>query len=162
MNSAIERLLCLRVCDVMKTDVVTIHEDMTMCQAATEFDKHGITGAPVVDHAGKCVGILSVSDFARREQEQARAGESLGFGFEHKVKTGESPICIESLQEDRVSEHMSPVVQTISQDTPIMNAARVLLAEHIHRLVIVDEDLRPAGVLTSLDIVACMVAAVEE
>ena len=71
-------------------------------------------------------------------------------------------IHLEAVHDDSVADHMSPFVQTINIDAPIMNAARVLVGEHIHRLVIVNDDLRPIGVLSSLDLVATMIAAVEE
>ena len=162
MNSAIERLLSLRVRDVMNTDVFCLSDNDTMANAAIEFNKHDITGAPVVNHTGQVVGILSVTDFALREQEHAEYDERLGFGFAHRVAKNDSPIRVEVVQEDRVGTHMSAFVQTVPQDATILNAARILVNEHIHRLVIVDDDQRPIGFLSSLDLVACLVAVVEE
>ena len=163
MNSAIERLISLRVRDVMNSDVVTVEDRMTLAQAAELFERYDVTGAPVVNKTGQCVGVLSVSDFARHEKERANSAESFGFGIEQLVvkKTG-STLQLETCRDDYVADHMSPFVQTIHIDAPIMNAARVLVGEHIHRLVIVDEDLKPIGILSSLDLVATMIAAVEE
>ena len=63
---------------------------------------------------------------------------------------------------DRVSEHMSPAVQTVRESETILNAGRILCANHIHRLVIIDEHGRPTGIISSLDLVAAMIAAVDE
>lgn len=163
MNSAIERLIGLRVRDVMNRDVITIDDKMTMAQAAELLEKYDVTGAPVVNETGKCVGVLSVSDFARHERERSETPASFGFGIEQLVvkKTGTS-IRVEACREDLVSDHMSPFVQTIHIDAPILNAGRVLVGEHIHRIVIIDEDHTPIGILSSLDLVATMIAAVEE
>jgi len=38
-----------------------------MAQAAALIVEHSISGLPVVDDAGRCVGVLSTSDFTRRE-----------------------------------------------------------------------------------------------
>ena len=63
MSTAIERLLNMRVEEVMATDVITIHEDSSMYQAAKLMHDCGITGAPVVDGFGRCTGVLIESDF---------------------------------------------------------------------------------------------------
>lgn len=163
MNSAIERLLSLRVRDVMHSDVITVESSATMGQAAAKLSKYEITGAPVVNDAGKCVGVLSASDFALRAAERPVPSKSFELGFETiMVKKTAAAIDAASVDSDLVADHMSPVVQTISQDAPIMNAARVLTGEHIHRLVIVDDGKRPTGVLTALDLVACLVGVIEE
>ena len=155
MNSAIERLLTLRVKDVMNQEVVRVLEDSTMAEAAALFTKYDITGAPVVNKQGACVGLISVSDFAYRERQLAVTAIANAFA---------SPFTATEIANDEaaVANYMSPIVQTISPESPIMNAARLLLGEHIHRLVIVDKKQKPIGVLSSLDIVGCMVAAIEE
>lgn len=164
MNSAIERLLTLRVSDVMNAPVTTVTESESMASAATTFAKCQITGAPVVDLHGRCVGMLSATDFAMREHRLASNDEQMSGGWQHAiVQDGpDDPIHIETIAEERVSEHMSPAVQTIHDTASLVNAARVMCREHIHRLVIIDEDEHPVGLISSLDLVAAMVAAIEE
>jgi CBS domain-containing protein len=164
MNSAIERLLSLRVCDVMNSPVATIAETASMADAARVMAEREITGMPVVDAQGRCVGMLSATDFAMREHRLAQGEQQLFCGWEHALAkpSDEAPFQIETIAADRVSEHMSPAVQTISQSATVINAARVLCREHIHRLVIIDADDRPVGLVSSLDVVAALVAAVEE
>jgi CBS-domain-containing membrane protein len=164
MNSAIERLLGLRVSDVMNTSVRTISVNATMAEAAATLAQHEISGAPVVDPQGHCVGILSVTDFALRELRQTGASETGRIGWEPDVVSNadHKALRLESYAEDRVEQHMSPAVQTINQTATLINAARVMCREHIHRLVIIDAEERPVGMISSLDLVAAMVAAVEE
>jgi len=164
MNSAIERLLSLRVSDVMNTPVTTISELASMAEAARTLAEREITGAPVVDASGRCVGMLSATDFAMREHRLALGDEELSFGWEHAIEqeASDQPYQVEAIAEDRVSEHMSPAVQTINQTASLINAARIMCREHIHRLVIIDQDERPVGVVSSLDLVAAMIAVVEE
>ena len=69
---------------------------------------------------------------------------------------------IELMNDDLVSTHMAPVIQSVEPETPMMQAARVVCHEHIHRLVVIDDTKRPVGILSSLDFVAAMVAAIEE
>ena len=164
MFAAWERLRTLRVGDVMHTQVVTLEPHQSMAEAAKVFLQHGISGAPVVDGQGRVVGILSAMDFVRR---QARAATRPATGLsplEYEVVHDEpcGPIHIQEVEEDRVGTHMTPAVQTIAADAPLVEAARTMCLEHIHRLVVLDQHGAPQGVLTSLDLVAALMQAVDE
>jgi CBS domain-containing protein len=164
MNSAIERLLSLRVADVMSSSVVKVPVNASLADAAALLVDNDITGAPVVDESGRCVGVISSTDFMVRERLPNEFTEGMSLGYEHVLvkKTGMGSYQIEACQEDRVGEHMTPSVQTITETAPIMNAARTMCGEHIHRLIVADEKGRPVGIVSTLDLVAAMVAAIGE
>ena len=68
--------LSLTAGDLMSRDVETIDADLPLYAAAAKLVRLGVHGAPVVDGQGRCVGVLSVSDLARRAAgwDQSRAG----------------------------------------------------------------------------------------
>src|SRR6185436_6469452 len=68
MRGPIDRLSTLRVRDVMHTEVATVTTHQTMAEASEILATHEISGAPVVDDKGHCVGVLSTTDFMRRER----------------------------------------------------------------------------------------------
>ena len=70
--------------------------------------------------------------------------------------------CFEDVYQERVVAHMSRALQTLDAHTPIAEAARIMCAEHIHRLPVLDEHGHPVGMVTSLDIAAALVQAVDE
>jgi CBS-domain-containing membrane protein len=156
MNSAIERLLGLRVEDIMRPSVVTVSANETMESAARRLASHEITGAPVVEESGRCVGVLSGSDFVGRDAGFHPSDQMLVKDTLHQ------PFELRTLANDRVEAHMSPVIQTVAPQATLMQAARMMCAEHIHRLLVLDRESRPVGIVSSLDLVAAMVAAVEE
>jgi CBS domain-containing protein len=51
--------------DLMTADVLVIHQDTLMREAACLLHEAQVSGAPVVDDHGTCVGVLSASDFVR-------------------------------------------------------------------------------------------------
>jgi CBS domain-containing protein len=51
--------------DLMTRDVLTIHQDTLMRDAARLLHEAQVSGAPVVDEHGTCVGVLSATDFVR-------------------------------------------------------------------------------------------------
>jgi len=56
------QLSCMKVRDVMITDVIVIHPDDTIKEVVAISGKHRIGTFPVVDADGKLVGILTNTD----------------------------------------------------------------------------------------------------
>jgi len=164
MNSAIERLLHLRVADVMSGEVVSVETNQTLDEAADVLVRHTISGAPVADEYGKFVGILTASDYVRHhanrhgEDQQAKVDQSDHAGPE-VVSAGDTS---HRYPCDRVGNNMSTALQTVAKDEPLMKACREMCALHVHRLPVVDEHGHVEGVVTSLDVVAALVTAIEE
>lgn len=159
MNVTVEQLMNMQVADVMTQDVVTIAANSTMAEAAAVLSQHDISGAPVVNEMQQCVGILSSTNFVRRDQSQdssntlaTPAGE---FKLEHDEGAG--PYHIEHFAEDLVHQHMCHAPQTIDARRSLIDAAKYMVGEHVHRLIIVDEHGRTAGVISSLDILTTLV-----
>jgi len=48
---------------------------------------------------------------------------------------------------------MTPDVISISEDVTVGEAAKRLLDSHIHRLLVVNQDGRPLGILSTTDII---------
>jgi len=159
MNSAIERLLSLRVSDVMQRHVIQLPAYGMMSEAAETFLKHEISGAPVVDDHGCCVGILSALDFVRRERDlaQGRAAEC------KQAKSGPKPMLnLGFFDDERIERNMIRNVQSVTAEATLMDAARIMCAAHVHRVPVLDASERPIGMVSSLDIVAAIVHAIEE
>lgn len=45
--------------DIMSTDVISVGTDSSVVEIASQLRKHGISAVPVVDTAGKLVGLVS-------------------------------------------------------------------------------------------------------
>jgi predicted transcriptional regulator len=155
MNSAIERLVSLKVGDIMNTSVLTVAESDDMQTAARRICDAEVSGAPVVNTTGRCVGMLSANDFVSRD-----AGR-----HEMQILTRTGPneaYQVECLNDSLVCSHMSPLVQTVAETEGIVGAARLMCLEGIHRLVVIDQKERPVGIISTLDVAAALVNAVEE
>ena len=159
-----ERLLSLTVADVMCRELLEISVHDTIEHAAAVFAERQVSGAPVVDETGRCVGVLTSGDFVRREAIRAAACEESLAQQEHQLAGGEGgdPIHIDVAREDIVSRYMSPAVQTVKADALLITAARIMDAEHIHRLIVVDGKGFPVGLLSSIDVVAAVINSVDE
>jgi CBS domain-containing protein len=77
VSQAADSFLSLTAGDLMNRDVRAIRDDMPLPDAAAQLTRFGVRGAPVVDAAGRCVGVLSVSDLARWAAGRADPGTPL-------------------------------------------------------------------------------------
>lgn len=61
--------------------------------------------------------------------------------------------------EGLVRDRMTPGPVTARPETPINQLARMMVDAHVHRLLIVDSQNRPLGIVSTTDIVAAMARA---
>ena len=136
----------MRVIDLMTTEVFTIGPDETIKDAARIMVNERVSGLPVVDDAGRLLGILTEADFLERElDKESPSGGLLGAIFDPSSRHGDAVT---------VREAMSTNVVTVASDATLAEAARLLAANSIKRLPIVDADGVVLGVLSRADIVA--------
>ena len=124
----------LHVRDLMVPVPVTLRADLPLRTAVLLLLHHDASGAPVVDHRGRVVGVLTDSDLLAREATlRPRSGW-------------------ESRDEDRrrravtVGDACSRPAVVTAPATRLRNAARELLDHDISALVVVDEG-GPVGML---------------
>lgn len=163
MDSTLNRLISLRAKDVMTSSVVAVRDDMSMAEAGKILHQHAVSGAPVVDEDGTCIGVLSVADFA--------VPQTVGIGgdgrelIEYERMLDRVPRRLPKIDgspNEQVCDHMSILIRSISAEATLMQAAREMCWEHVHRLVVLNAAEQPIGLISTLDIVAATVAIVDE
>ena len=125
----------LRVADLMTIDPIAIADHASIEDAESLLASYRISGLPVVDRAGRLVGVISKTDLI-----------------------GDGSVALEALLRGnrtglKVGELMTAPAITVRLDTTLVEAARIMRDSHIHRLVAVDERERPIGVLSASDYV---------
>jgi predicted transcriptional regulator len=155
MRTATKPLLEQTAADLMTDALILIPRDMSLPAAAHLLALHQITGAPVVDDDGLCVGVLSATDFVSAV-EQGRPGSlrgcSAGYDFNRAWQMTEE----DGLPRATVQDYMTANPVTVSADVPIAKLARMMVDAHIHRLLVVDETGHPRGIVSSTDILAAL------
>ncbi|MCA8922059.1 MAG: CBS domain-containing protein [Planctomycetes bacterium] len=106
-----------------------IHRNTVIAEVAGILDSEEISGAPLIDDSGEVVGLVSKSDIV------------------HFEFIGGDPY------QARVWEIGRTRLKTIAEDAKAKEAAQLMLMNHIHRLLVVDADGSPVGMLTSFDFV---------
>src|SRR5262249_6890571 len=133
-------LLDLTAADLMCRDVVTLPWDMSLRAAAHRLATANVSGAPVVDGAGRCIGVLSKSDLVRSLDEGAvgpRTEEApADFCADWQV------VDFEALPQDAVARYMSGDAITALPEAPVRELAKLMYAFRIHRVLITDAESR--------------------
>ena len=203
MRATNRSLQALTAVDLMNPDVLQLPQDMAMGDAARLLVQKQIGGAPVVDAQGKCVGVLSATDFVRLAVKGADIAKLLSpplpatcpFQVRHRFLGGEGltlcalppgvcpvqtrqrrpegeelmvcsqPHCVlsdwqqvevEKLPTQEVRRFMTPDPVTARPATSIRALARMMIDAHIHRIIVVDDEQKPIGIVSNTDVLAAL------
>lgn len=122
----------LTVSMLMSSPVVSVAPETLLDAAYRVLVERGISSVPVLDEAGRAVGVLSFTDLLRLGR------------LEPASLAGVRPL---DLPKEPVSEHMHKGVQTVRPDEPVTRAAYAMVEHHIHRVYVEDEGVL-AGVFS--------------
>lgn len=130
----------MRVAELMQTEVQTVPFDGVVNDAVVTLADSHISALPVVDRAGRMVGVISSTDIlaSEEEAEDQTAREAL---FEGTL----------------VRDVMTPRPLTIAPDADVKEAAQQMLYADVHRLFVTDGD-RLIGVISTSDIMRAVAA----
>jgi CBS domain-containing protein len=143
---------------LMTPDPLSIRAGATVREAVSFLTDKGFSAAPVIDKAGRPVGVLSRADIIVYDREKveyiepvpeyyekgtlvAPTGERLGNGFQ-----------VEKADSVQVRDIMTPIVFSVSPETPARNVVENMLALKVHRLFVVAKDGTLIGVISALDV----------
>lgn len=144
--------------DLMTPNPVSIPDKATLREAATVLTEREISAVPVIDDAGRPVGVLSRTDIVRHDRESVSylkaapeyyeqseltlpSGESLANGFQ-----------VQAVDPTTVREVMTPVVISVPPKAPLFRVVSDMLAFKVHRLFVVDGNGVLIGVISAFDV----------
>ena len=141
--------------DVMTRDVISIDPDSTVLQAARLMLQHHISGLPVIDKDGKLVGVLSEGDFLRRRETKTERRRSRWLEF--LMGPGRIASEYSHTHGSKVSEVMTPDVQTVDEVTPLEDIVELMERRRIKRVPVLCGGL-VVGIITRSNLMHAMVS----
>ena len=115
--------------DHMATELVTLHPDMEILRAAQLLINSDISGAPVLDHHGRLVGVLTERDFMKVALHAGYHGEPGGL----------------------VGDYMNSNPVTVSPDDTILELAERFINAKYRRYPVLDGG-RLVGLISRRDV----------
>ena len=138
--------------DVMTTEVVAIRSETTFKEMAAALRRYRVSALPVVDDAGRVLGVVSEADLLAKE---ALADPGPVAELVHRKDLRKA----EGLTADDL---MTREAVTASPDDPIEQAARMMHFMRVKRLPVVDSGGQLVGFVSRADVLAVFDRADEE
>ena len=136
----------------MTRELLAVAPETGIETVARILQNHRISGLPVVDDGGQAIGLISVTDILDPERV---ASDRPGISTFYHISDGWASLhgdLTHKVGHGRAEDIMSKRLHTIEQDATLQEAAARLLAQQIHRLIVL-KDGRVTGVVTTLDVV---------
>ncbi len=125
--------------DIMTREVITISPDTEIAQAAKLLLTNRINGVPVIDDAGKLVGILCQSDLIIQQKNiPIPSLFTLLDGFISLTSSKKLDKEVEKIAATKVADAMTPNPVTVNSDTGIEDVAALMVEKSYHTLPVVD------------------------
>jgi CBS domain-containing protein len=144
--------------DLMSPNPMSIRAHATVAEAIAVLTDRGYSAAPVIDEAGRAVGVLSRADILVHDREHMthlRPGPDRDALTDRlRARHGVLPegFALEEVDPTLVADIMTPVVFSVSPESPAKKVIEQMLAMHVHQLFVVDHQQALIGVITSLDV----------
>jgi CBS domain-containing protein len=144
--------------DLMSPNPLSVRGDASVHEAIALLTDKGIGAAPVIDGAGRPIGVLSRTDVLIHDREKVEHVPAVPEYYNHAELTGRGkgppPAGVPAERGDRtlVRDIMTPVVFSVPPDAPAARVVRDLLAFKVHRLFVVDAAGVLVGVISAMDV----------
>ncbi len=135
--------------DVMTTRVIWVHQDASFREMAAALREHRVSAFPVLDKAGKVIGVVSEADMLTKEaldsEPEGMPGMITGIlrRKEHEKARGIT-----------AGDLMTHPAVTVTPDDTVEHAARLMYTRKVKRLPVVDENRHLVGIVSRADLLA--------
>lgn len=119
--------------DIMQTDILSVQPEMRLAEVEEFFAKHHISGAPVLDESGVVVGMISKTNLT--------ACRTVG-----STARGDLP----------VSDVMTRQILAAQASDDVFRIAEEMQMAGAHRVLVYEEG-RVAGIVTTMDMLAALI-----
>ncbi|WP_236794275.1 CBS domain-containing protein [Amycolatopsis sp. GM8] len=135
----------LTVADLMTHPVVTVSPATPFKNLVAILTEYRVGSVPVLDGAGRPVGVVSETDLLTKEEQRGNVPPSLWSTPRRWRRWGRS-------RGTTARDVMTSPVHVVGRTDPVGLAARRLVRENLRRLYVVDGSGRLAGVLAKRDV----------
>jgi CBS domain-containing protein len=143
------------VTDAMSREVFAAKTGTSLDALARLFSSRYVSGVPVIDDEGKPIGVVSHTDLVDPDR---RRGPALGDARCFRIAGGacEAIDCGPVARPGVVADVMMAFVVAVPEPTPLREAVKLMVTDNIHRVLVVDDERRVVGILTSMDVMRAL------
>jgi CBS domain-containing protein len=149
----------MRAHQIMTRPVITVAPETPIVEAANTMLQRHISGLPVVDKAGKLVGIISEGDFIRRSEigTQRKRGRFMKF----ILGSGKEATDFVHEHGRKIAEIMTPDPLTVDEETDLEKIVELMEKNDIKRLPVMRGD-RLVGIVSRSNLLQAVASLAHE
>lgn len=160
-------LIETKASDIMVQKLVTARAEQLLAEVAGVLLQKQISGLPVVNANGACVGVFAVSDVLRAEKKiDEERRELLASDYFTSDLTLPESVYREKLEEFRdqlvpaaeqpIERFMTTDLVAASTNTPLEKVVQSMVDAHLHRVLVTDDSGRLVGIVATTDVLAAL------
>jgi len=141
--------------ELMTPGPLSLRDDATLTEAIAFLADKGFSAAPVIDAAGKPIGVISRTDIVVHERQEVARGAGVHdyYGRSDLTTDPEAAAPLTgTVAPIRVRDLMTPAIFSVTPEVSARQVAEQLVALNVHRLFVVDRTGVLVGVVTALDV----------
>jgi CBS domain-containing protein len=142
--------------EIMATEVVYVGPRDTVREALELMLQNHVSALPVLNARGQCIGVLSTTDLLNLTQELEDELTALG-----KAKGVAHHLLLEHLSKSDMATESVQSVMThgvihVRRDATIAKAASEMVRNHVHRVIVTDDDSHLIGIVSAMDVLRAL------
>ena len=145
--------------DVMTRTLLSVRPDATVAEAIRTMLDNRISGLPVIDEAGRLVGILTEGDLLRRGETGTERQRSRWL----EILMGPGRLAGEYVRTHgrKIGEVMTRDVVSVTLDTPLKEVVELMERHRVKRVPVLDGEVL-VGILSRADLLRALLGALQE
>jgi CBS domain-containing protein len=132
--------------DVMTTHVVAVRKTASFKEMIVRMRKSRVSAFPVIDDAGRVIGVVSQADMLNKEADLAPGPKPLSSIL--RFRDHEKALGVTA------AELMTSPPMTVGPDTPLADAARLMRDRGVKRLPVVNASEHLVGIISRADVLS--------
>jgi CBS domain-containing protein len=151
----------IKVKDIMTHEVITVSPGTEIIQAAKLLLGNRINGLPVIDTAGKLVGILCQSDLIAQQKElPIPSFFTFLDGLISMTSMKQIEKQVKKIAAATVAQAMTPNPVTVRSDADIATVATLMVDKNFHTIPVVDDE-KLVGIVGKEDVLRTLLSGSE-
>lgn len=146
----------LRARDIMTTDVAAVTPETTVEELARLLMEKDISGAPVIDDAGRLIGIVTEHDLIKKERRlHIPTVVQIFDAFIYLESSKRFEEDLKKMVAKKVADIYTKDVVTVGEDSTVTEIATIMTDKDIHLLPVM-KDGEMVGIVGKKDILKAM------
>ena len=143
----------LKARDIMTKDVVTVNPHTSIRELAALLLQQKVSGAPVVDEAGKLLGVVTESDLIfQNKKVHLPTAVAILDAFVFLESPGKMEQELKKMAGAKVGDICSQQLITVGPETELEEIATLMAEKKVHTLPVLDGD-QLVGIIGKSDII---------